>query len=66
MREPEKSVAGFFVARRCDQCGTRVDLEQDTGEQCTLRCSRCGKKYEFYLHTEVSLPLQLGFVGRLS
>ncbi len=49
MDKPKKNSKGFTVSRRCDACGTRVDIACDRGEQCTLKCSRCGKEYRFYL-----------------
>ncbi|HOI96532.1 MAG TPA: hypothetical protein PK250_17645 [Syntrophobacter fumaroxidans] len=49
MDKPKKTVKGFTVNRRCDSCGTRVDIACDRGDKCMLKCSQCGKEYMFYL-----------------
>jgi hypothetical protein len=51
MDKPKKTVKGFTVSRRCDACGTKVDISCDNGNKCMLKCSRCGKEYTFYLKT---------------
>lgn len=51
MEKPKKTVKGFTVSRRCDACGTKVDIACDNGDKCMLKCSQCGKEYTFYLKT---------------
>jgi hypothetical protein len=48
MDRPKKTVRGFTISRRCDDCGTKINIAIDDGDKCTLKCSQCGKEYKFY------------------
>jgi len=39
---------GFVVRRRCDDCGNKTNIALDDGEKCTLKCTQCGKEFDFY------------------
>lgn len=52
MEKLQKTLKGFAVRRRCDVCGTRIDVAVDEGEKCLLKCSQCGKEYRFHVRTE--------------
>lgn len=47
----QKTSQGFWVRKRCDDCGTPVIIVAEDGLFCLLRCSVCGKEYRFYLRT---------------
>lgn len=43
-----RTAKGFLVSKRCDDCGVKTSIALDDGEKCTLKCSRCGREYNFY------------------
>jgi hypothetical protein len=47
MEKPKKTSKGFLIGRRCDECGTRVQITADRGDSCILKCFQCGKEYKF-------------------
>jgi hypothetical protein len=47
--KPQQTSLGFWVRKRCDDCGTPVVIVAEDGTFCLLRCSVCGKEYQFYL-----------------
>ena len=48
MDKPQKTLKGFVVSRRCDICGTKINITVDEGEKCTLKCAQCGKEFRFF------------------
>ncbi len=51
MKAPEKTRKGFLVARRCDDCGRKISIAADQEDECTLKCSECGREYRFHHRT---------------
>jgi ribosomal protein S27E len=47
--KPQQTSQGYWVRKRCDDCGTPVIIVSEDGTFCLLRCSLCGKEYRFYL-----------------
>ncbi len=38
---------GFLMCRRCDSCGTRIDLVREVKDRVILRCPQCNREYVF-------------------
>jgi hypothetical protein len=47
MEAPKKTLLGFTVSRRCDNCGIKCTVAVDDGERCIIKCMQCGKEYSF-------------------
>lgn len=52
MQGRQTTLKGFAVRRRCDACGTRIDMAVDEGEKCILICPHCGKEYRFRIRAQ--------------
>ncbi|MFZ2447959.1 MAG: hypothetical protein WAW37_16505 [Syntrophobacteraceae bacterium] len=43
---------GYLLCRRCDTCGTRIDLKREAEDRIILKCPRCNREYVFIERTE--------------
>jgi hypothetical protein len=39
---------GLLLRRRCDSCGTRVNIHGENEDSVTLKCPECHREYVFF------------------
>lgn len=52
MAEPQRTVKGFIVGKRCDECGIKTCIAVEEEDKCILKCKQCGKEFRFFLKKE--------------
>ncbi|MGC9967290.1 MAG: hypothetical protein ABSE08_17985 [Syntrophobacteraceae bacterium] len=43
---------GLLLCRRCDFCGTRIDVHGEDKDSVTLQCPQCLRQYVFFQRPE--------------
>ncbi len=45
-------VRGMLLRRRCDSCGTRIDMLGELDDRVFMKCPECLREYVFYQRPE--------------